>query len=124
MSISGNVTGWDGTGSQAVTLNWINSATNDWFSVTNAGNTVHLATSVSMGANFLKKNWTSTGTLTRTSATTYTITHDATPPNNTIANGVAAGANIVWTPDTGAKDLAGNAVASATFTQTGNGVDF
>ena len=118
------VGGWTGTASQPVTLNWTNSASNDWFSVTNAAGTAHLATSVSMGANFLKKNWTTTGTLTRTSATTYTITLDATPPNNVAGNGTAAGANIVWTPDTGSKDLAGNAVTAATFTQTGNGIDF
>jgi hypothetical protein len=118
------VAGWNGTGTQSVTLNWTNTANNDWFSVTNAANSAHLATTVSMGANFLKKNWTTTGTLTRTSATTYTITLDATPPNNVAGNGTAPGANIAWTPDTGAKDLAGNAVTAATFTQTGNGVDF
>ena len=77
-----------------------------------------------MGANFLKKNWTTTGTLTRTSATTYTITLDATPPNNVAGNGHGRGRQHRLDAGHGSKDLAGNAVTAATFTQTGNGIDF
>jgi hypothetical protein len=118
------IAGWNGSGSQSVTLNWINNANNDTFTASTAAGAVHLATNVALNANVLKKNWTTTGTLTRTSATTFTITLDATPPNSAIAPNPAPGANIAWTADTAAKDLAGNPVTAGTVTQTGNGVDF
>jgi hypothetical protein len=117
------VTGWNGTGAQAVTLTFTNAPT-DSFTVTNAGATVHLAATVALNANFLKKSWTTTGTLTRTSPTVYTITLDQTPGNNVAAQNPAPGANIAWTPDIAATDLAGNAVTAAAATQTGAGVDF
>jgi hypothetical protein len=117
------VTGWDGTGSQAVTLTFTNGAT-DTLAITNAGGTVHLASAINLNATYLKKTWPTTGTLTRTSATTYTVTLDATPGNSYAAKNPATGANIAWTPDTAAKDLAGNLAAATTFTQTGAGLDF
>ena len=117
------VTGWDGTGTQAVMLNFTNGTT-DTLAITNAGATVHLASAINLNATYLKKNWATTGVLTRTSATSYTVKFDVTPGNNVATKVPAGGANIAWTPDTAAKDLAGNAAPSTTFTQTDNGVDF
>ncbi|MGZ6644336.1 MAG: beta strand repeat-containing protein [Solirubrobacteraceae bacterium] len=117
------VTGWNGTGSQPLTLTFTN-GTVDSLTVTNAGGTVHLATTVSLGANYVKKSWSTTGTLTQSGPAAFTVTLGQTPPNNTIAPNPVAGANIAWTPDTAARDLAGNAVRAAAATQTGNGQDF
>jgi hypothetical protein len=104
------LSGWNGT-STTVTVSFNDAGSNDNFTVTGTS----LGT-VAMGGNYQKSTQTASATMVL-SGSTITVTLTSSPSNgqeNTVTS-----STMVWTPSASATDRAGNAMSTATATQSG-----
>jgi hypothetical protein len=114
------VSGWDGTGTQNMTVRLVSGGNgNDTLQFYNAANnaTIPLGT-VNLGRSDYIANWQTvnfTGSTMTQSGGNITITLGTPSGAVTTAGG---GANIVWTPSTAATDRAGNNMSNAPRTET------
>jgi hypothetical protein len=99
---------WTGV-STSVNVSFVD--TGDTFSVSG----VNLGT-VALGANYVKNDFTVTANMVMTGST-VTLTLTASP--NAGSLGTIATSTMVWSPSSSAKDLAGNAMSTATATESG-----
>jgi hypothetical protein len=120
--------GWSGTTVQNVVVRATgNGGAKDKLVVYNATNTTLLP----LGTLNLKRSdyvagamtFGLTGTASTLSMSGTTVTIKLGTPSG-VPTLAAAAANITWTPDTGATDLAGNAVATTAYTEGDNDRDF
>lgn len=112
MSPASLLTGWTGA-STSVTVAVTNSNTADTFAITSAN-----FGSVATGADYVSAGITWTGSTMIQSGATVTITLGSTTGSGSLKTNSTAKA-MVWTPSASATDLAGNAMATTTRTETG-----
>jgi hypothetical protein len=131
------ISGWDGTGSQIVTVSIANGnrANPDTVSITNSANTATLPLgTVSLGSS----GYITTATATfggPTNATRSTMTWNSTTGAITVTFGpddagggsptqVTTGSRGTWTPSSSAYDRAGNACSTTAWTEPTNTIKF
>lgn len=117
MSPASIVAGWNGSGSQTVTVRFVNNASDDRLLVYNAANTTLLsltgANGVTMGANYVGGGGaTVSGTLV-TSGASFTVTLGGAVGTAT------ANATMIWNPSAGALSLGGQASTTTARTESG-----
>jgi hypothetical protein len=113
--------GWDGTATTVtVRVNKGATGAHDTVTMYNSTNKTQLALgSIDLGSlGYVSANARFTGSTMVQSGATITITL-GTASSTTAFTTAAATAWLVWTPSTSAKDLAGNAMSTATATQSG-----
>jgi chitinase len=117
---------WTGT-STAVRVRFTNSSSNDSFTVLDGsgGTGVHLG-SVATAGDYVSGTVTFAATMLRSAdGATCTITLGAPDDATKIRSAAVAAKTMTWTVGAGAKDRAGNAIATpATASETGLDVDF
>ena len=118
------LTGWDGSAT-AVTVRVTNANANDTLEVYNGANTARTnltASPMALNRDVVSATATLSATMQRT-GNAVVVTLGALT-SGTVKNGVKKG-TMVWSPSTAATDLAGNAVAAGSVTESGaNDRDF
>jgi chitinase len=116
--------GWDGS-AVAVTVHVTNSSTTDLLSIYNGTDTTKLnltgTTDLQLKANRVTATAKFAATMTM-SGNTVVITFGSLTSGSTST--VATTTPMVWTPSASATDLAGNACATSTVTESGTDADF
>ena len=123
------IAGWTGTSTPVVVRATNSGQSNDTLTVYSADN----STALPLGTvNLKRKDYVTgsmtfglTGTVSTLTMTGSSLTIKLGNPSSTSFNAVVAGtANATWTPASGATDLAGNAAAVTSYTETDNDFDF
>lgn len=111
------IAGWNGSGSQTVTIRFVQNGSDDRFLVYNAANTTLLALTgtngVTMGANYVGNGGaTVSGTLV-TSGASFTVTLGGA------VGAATANATMIWNPSAGALSVGGQASTTTARTESG-----
>ena len=115
------IAGWNGTGSQAITIRLNNNAANDRLLFWNAANSAQLALTgnngVTLGADHVTANMVWSGYLTYSgSSVTATFTSITT---GSLIGTPTGNATLTWAPDKNVRDFAGNDTSNTVRTEGG-----